>query len=183
MREARGMTQGSVRLDRDGSTPKATTPTETTTTTTLAKASKANHAATIRSSELTALAKSAEEDSDGHGANDDAETRHCDGSNRKTESRRRRQVVTGEAATEVVTDISAVRGQRGPEGTAEQVAASGLRPSRTRRWGYRRGPREKLRRNLFGRFAPVFFYPLAQVLLDHLPVARMNICVHRNVPS
>lgn len=33
----------------------------------------------------------------------------------------------------------------------------------TRRWGYRRGPREKLRRNLFGRLAPVFFYPLAQV--------------------
>ncbi|CAN0453121.1 unnamed protein product [Ectocarpus sp. 12 AP-2014] len=33
----------------------------------------------------------------------------------------------------------------------------------TRRWGYRRGPREQLRRNLFGRLAPVFFYPLAQV--------------------
>lgn len=38
-----------------------------------------------------------------------------------------------------------------------------LAEARTRRWGYRRGPREELRRNLFGRFAPVFFYPLAQV--------------------
>lgn len=137
MREARGTTQGSVRLDRDMSTPKVTT-----TTATLAKSSKANNAARIRNSELTAPATSAE-DGNGHAAHDDAEIRHRDG--------------------------STARGQRGPERTAEQVAASGLRPSRTRRWGYRRGPREKLRRNLFGRFAPVFFYPLAQVLLDNLP--------------
>ncbi|CAM9213453.1 unnamed protein product, partial [Ectocarpus sp. 12 AP-2014] len=38
----------------------------------------------------------------------------------------------------------------------------------TRRWGYRRGPREQLRRNLFGRLAPVFFYPLAQGMVLRL---------------
>lgn len=46
----------------------------------------------------------------------------------------------------------------GGDGSTEGRATRG-----TRRWGYRRGPREQLRRNLFGRFAPVFFYPLAQV--------------------
>lgn len=44
----------------------------------------------------------------------------------------------------------------------------------TRRWGYRRGPREQLRRNLFGRFAPVFFYPLVQVRIDCLSCLTLN---------
>lgn len=59
-------------------------------------------------------------------------------------------------------------GDRAANGT---MTVSGATPSRdgsitetrTRRWGYRRGPRERPRRNLFGRFAPQFFYPLAQV--------------------
>ncbi|CAM9748608.1 unnamed protein product [Ascophyllum nodosum] len=39
---------------------------------------------------------------------------------------------------------------------------------RTRRWGYRRGPREEPRRNLFGKVAPVFFYPLVQGMVARL---------------
>eukprot|EP00904_Undaria_pinnatifida_P012756 jgi/Undpi1/8610/HiC_scaffold_25.g11075.m1 len=51
----------------------------------------------------------------------------------------------------------------GGDGSPEGRATRG-----TRRWGYRRGPREQLRRNLFGRFAPVFFYPLAQGMILRL---------------
>lgn len=57
-----------------------------------------------------------------------------------------------------VSDGGAAAGNGSRRGVGG-VSAGGT----TRRWGYRRGPREQLRRNLFGRFAPVFFYPLAQV--------------------
>ena len=71
------------------------------------------------------------------------------------------------AATTAVSD----RTKGSKSEAAAAVSSSARRPGAmsmsasgtTRRWGYRRGPREQLRRNLFGRFAPVFFYPLAQV--------------------
>lgn len=69
-------------------------------------------------------------------------------------------------------------------GENDSVAASGKGTSgaesvvsRTRRWGYRRGPREELRRNLFGRFAPVFFYPLAQVRCDTIILGMRPVAI------
>lgn len=68
-----------------------------------------------------------------------------------------------------VVDLARAGGSRG-QGTGvgqqdEGGGGVGIVSEKTRRWGYRRGPREQLRRNLFGRYAPMFFYPLAQVCL------------------
>ncbi|CAN0009329.1 unnamed protein product, partial [Choristocarpus tenellus] len=43
------------------------------------------------------------------------------------------------------------------------MGAGGGGDLRTRRWGYRRGPKPRVIRNRFGRVAPVFFYSLMQV--------------------
>lgn len=73
---------------------------------------------------------------------------------------------------QVAVTTTAAFGDAAAAATSESGAAAVKRSRRvggmsaggtTRRWGYRRGPREPLRRNLFGRYAPVFFYPLAQV--------------------
>lgn len=87
--------------------------------------------------------------------------------------RRRRQQQKQEKqeppSTLLATAISSTDSIRGTKSAGATAVSSSRRVDgmsaggTTRRWGYRRGPREQLRRNLFGRFAPVFFYPLAQV--------------------
>lgn len=62
-----------------------------------------------------------------------------------------------------VADLARAAGGRGQGTGDEEGGGVGIVSEKTKRWGYRRGPREQLRRNLFGRYAPMFFYPLAQV--------------------
>lgn len=80
------------------------------------------------------------------------------------------RVATAAAAAATVAPADSTKNPKSDGATAVSSSRragemSGTAGGATRRWGYRRGPREQLRRNLFGRFAPVFFYPLAQVRL------------------
>lgn len=73
----------------------------------------------------------------------------------------------GSGGSDGVADLARAGGGRGQvTGVGqkdEERGGVGIVSEKTKRWGYRRGPREQLRRNLFGRYAPMFFYPLAQV--------------------
>ena len=72
-------------------------------------------------------------------------------------------IVAPSASASSSESPSAVKRRGGVGGGTSSAEGEGAAARGTRRWGYRRGPREQLRRNLFGRFAPIFFYPLAQV--------------------
>ncbi|CAM9938777.1 unnamed protein product [Pylaiella littoralis] len=106
------------------------------------------------------------------------------GSVRRQQQRRKLEPsLTGIAATAAAATAAAGSSKPDGGGVAMTAAATpqsggtvgdskshrgGIVGGTTRRWGYRRGPREQLRRNLFGRLAPVFFYPLAQGMILRL---------------
>lgn len=150
MQEARGATQRSVRLER-GARATAIASAKTATISPVSTSKTETAAATVAAAAGSELANPC-----GDKKGEAARAGGGGGAGGVTEEEVDANAVMAE------NRLTGKSGGRG-EGKGEGQAA-GFQQSRTRRWGYRRGPRETLRRNLFGRFAPVFFYPLAQVL-------------------
>lgn len=161
MQEPRGKTQGSVRRQRppSGSSPMATT---------YSNSGGRNNGG-----------------DGGSGGDGDIKRRVPAGvapEGRSAEGLGGGSIVAPSASASSSESPSAVKRSGGVGGGTSSAEGGGAAARGTRRWGYRRGPREQLRRNLFGRFAPIFFYPLAQVCVcvfsAPLLMLLLSLCMH-----